>query len=215
MPYGLKVAVKTLDTLRFTRGASKRIGVEGRKALHAHGRYLVKMLRDTRFKAYPGYGAEDKGRNFLYYRERKLMKSIRSKGIDGKIGISVTAGQGTGDDRARWQEYGGIKTGNPFINIPLEGVVTRTGRIKAAFQTPESALGTKGYFKRGTKNGGFIWFLRTGNRRPVPMWLQVTSVSIPPRFKFAATIRSKQVADLRRQQLVLAIKKAVRPRKST
>lgn len=212
MPYGVKVAVKTLDTLRFTRNAAKRIRFESGKALHKHGRYLVKMLRDTRFAPYPGYDSEDKSRTHLYYRTRKLMKSIRSKGIDGRIGIEVSAGQGTGDDRAIWQERGGTKHGNPFINIPLEGVITPTGKIRAQFPSPESGLGTKGYFRKPAKNGGFVYFRRTSRTRLVPMWLQVTSVTIPPRFKFAETIQSKPVADLRRQQLVLAVKKAVRPK---
>jgi hypothetical protein len=214
MPYALKASVKTLNALRFTRRASKRIQYESKLALHKHGRYLVKMLRDTRFQPYPGYDSEDKSRDFLYYRERKLMKSIRSKGIDGRIGVEISAGQGTGDDRARWQERGGIKSGNPFVNIPLQGVLTRTGRTKAAFSTPEAGFGTKGYFRVPIESGGFVYFLRRNKNTLIPMWLQKSSVLIPPRFKFAETIQSKQAADLRRQQIVLAVRRAVRESKS-
>ena len=210
MPYGVKVNVKTLDTLRFTRTASKRIRFESQNALYKHGRYLAKMLKETRFKRYPGYQSEDKSRDFLYYRERKLMRSIGSRGVQAKLAISVSPGKGTGDDRARLQEYGGVKHGTPWVNIPLEGAITPTGKIKAAFPTPEASIGTKGVFVLSNDRGR-LYMQRTGARL-TPLWLQKASVEIPPRFKFAETIKSKQVADLRRQQLTLAVIRAVRPR---
>jgi hypothetical protein len=211
MVFKVKATVKAGAATKKLASIRRNLPIKLQNGLDRHASFATKYLRDTRFKPYPGFAGEDKSRKELYMRTRKLRKSIRHEQIaKGKnVGTRIMAGQGVGDNRARLQEFGGVVTGNPWVDIPLEGALTSTGRLKARYPSAAAALKEKGVFQVHLRTGAGFIILHRGANKITPLFVQKHTVTIPgpnvgteSRFKFRETLTKNPTVVTNREDML-------------